>query len=1233
MATFILGGVGALVGSSFGGPAGARLGWAIGTTVGSIVDSMNRHPMQTGRLADLRYSGSSYGTIIPRAWGKNKLPGNVIWVANYINNKTLVPTDAHLFTITTTASRSPGATTIPVVAMAFTLPKGTAITFLGSGETVTLNAKANAGDTSLTVKPIVGSIASGDKAAVNGATHLIYTDKSTGGGGGNSGGMGGGGGSTRSYTASYAVAFQTGTLMYSDGTFVNRNPVLKKVWANDKLIYDVNNPTGNKTTIRFYTGSESQNPDTLIKSAEDPGNAGICPAYRGTCYIVIESQVLDNFGSQIPNISAEIWTDAVTIGNVFADLCGTVNLLAADIDIASVTQNLTDGWMIVNRESIQDSINPLVSTFQHDVVEVDGKIKLRPRGDSVVATIDINDLGASAAGTDAGSIDTIIRKRGASRDIPRRVDITFYSTDQFYQQVTQSDMRQTVTSSQTSLGITLPLSCSNNFGKQIAGQTLDVAYRELDNFPFVLPPKYLYLIPSDPINVPCNGSLYRMRLQEMQFEEEGHITCSAVIDDPSVLVQVGGSGTGSSGGVVPDSTPIPSVFIAWSGYELRPEDQVSCGFYVAATSEDSRWSGCEVWYSTDAGVTWVDGGSISTRATFGVTNSVLANGVTALAWDNTNTFTNTINDDGNLLGTVSQDEVLNGENVAVVGNEILGFTTAALSGGTSYTISHLYRGIRSSSMVSHASGERFVIADSSLCRIQLTDVYVGTVVQVKCVSANQTLADVTAVNVTIVARNMSSVETITEGAKSANQVFAGPASGGAAAPAFRALVTADFPNTSVTPGSYTLTNLTVDAKGRITAAANGTLVVPGGSNTYIQYNASGAFAGDSTFTWTTASKLMTITNNSIAATTTPAISLQNNTASTSGVPIQKSPSIEFVGHVWNTNAVDWTTRYRLGTKGQSSNNIDGFLTLETSEDTGTPSWLQASSWDGRGNFYIGTAGNKFHFYSGYQPGSLYLPNSGYIVWRNAADTGWITGFVVDGNNDMTLGPGANSVKANGTFQVKTGDGTTTARFQCSDLNHNYNFGLKVIPTAGFNNWQIHDPSDTTYIFSNPATCRTRFGYNVTTTPTAMMEIGPPKVASDVVCKIYGAASQSGALVEIRDAVAGNLLISIDSSGTLICNRGQRIAYTPVTANYTILLTDRLIAYTAIAAARVVSLPNATTCANQVFTVKDEAGNAATNNLTITPGFTQTIDGAATLVINTNYGKVSFYSNGTQWFTC
>jgi hypothetical protein len=112
--------------------------------------------------------------------------------------------------------------------------------------------------------------------------------ESSAGGGGK--GLNSGGGATASqyrYYANFAVALCEGE--------VTR---LGRVWADGDEINLAD------YAHRFYTGSETQDPDSLIEAKEGAGNA---PAYRGLAYIVFERLPLADFGNRIPQLAFEVF--------------------------------------------------------------------------------------------------------------------------------------------------------------------------------------------------------------------------------------------------------------------------------------------------------------------------------------------------------------------------------------------------------------------------------------------------------------------------------------------------------------------------------------------------------------------------------------------------------------------------------------------------------------------------------------------------------------------------------------------------------------------------------------------------------------------------------------------------------------------------------------------------------------------------------------------------------------
>ena len=147
----------------------------------------------------------------------------------------------------------------------------------------------------------------------------------------------------------------------------------------------------------------------------------------------------------------------------------------------------------------------------------------------------------------------------------------------------------------------------------------------------------------------------------------------------------------------------------------------------------------------------------------------------------------------------------------------------------------------------------------------------------------------------------------------------------------------------------------------------------------------------------------------------------------------------------------------------------------------------------------------------------------------------------------------------------------------------------------------------------------KIDHNLTTTTTAV-EIG------DMCWQTMGAAGTAGTL---------ETFMQFDGSAKSFSIIGSQIrSITTVNAaTYDLLVSDYIlnVTYTATAAVTSLTLPTAQVVSGRIIHIKDSGGSAGANNITIDTEASETIDGAATLVISTNYGATSLYSDGTNWF--
>lgn len=519
------------------------------------------------------------------------------------------------------------------------------------------------------------------------------------------GGKGGGSTTTYSYSASFAVALS--------GRAVRR---VGRIWADGKLLRGAGGDWKSEAAaFRLHPGDEDQAADPLIASAE--GVQGT-PAHRGIAYAVFDTLQLADFGNRIPSLSFEVEADEgpVELGAIAAALSeGAIGGTAG----ASV------GGYAAGGDTVRAAIETLADAFPLPVTDDGTVLRL---GHGAVAPIDPRELGSRADGRHE---PRIARERRAASALPDEVILAYHEPERDYQAGVQQARRGGV--ALRAARIELPAALGASEAKGAAEAALARAWTGRERATVRLPWRRIDWRAGQ--SVTLAGQSWRIAAWSLE-----HMALTLSLErSGGAAVPVAASPGHATG--APDRAAgqtrialIDMPAFDGSGGGAAPR------LWLAAAGTGAGWRRATASLSLDAGASWRTIGITAPAATMGVTIEALGVGPATLI-DRVNAIDVELLHDDMVVPGGGEAALLAGRNLALVGDELIGFADATQLAPRRWRLSGLLRGRfgTEGAIGTQAAGARFVLIEAGrLLPIDLPTSAIGGPVAVSAIGPGET---------------------------------------------------------------------------------------------------------------------------------------------------------------------------------------------------------------------------------------------------------------------------------------------------------------------------------------------------------------------------------------------------------------------------------------------------------------------------------------------------------------
>ncbi|HEY6917053.1 MAG TPA: phage tail protein [Allosphingosinicella sp.] len=478
-----------------------------------------------------------------------------------------------------------------------------------------------------------------------------------------------------SYSASFAVA-------------LSGRPIrdVRRIWADGKLLRGAAGDFKSRTKFRLYKGGEDQAPDPFIASRE---GIGATPAFRGVAYAMFEDFQLADYGNRIPSLTFEIVADdgEVAIGTMAAELSG---------GIVRGGETPFLGGYAVSGDSVRGALEPLFDLMPLSLAEDGEGLLLRAPGEAPIL------LAQAECGAENRRTEISRRAPGLT---PGAVSLAHHDPARDYQTGLQRATRNVpgAPDEARALPASLPAAAARGLAEyrlKALWAARETARASIGWRRGMLSPGGLVQLEGQPGLWAIARTTLEKMVQTLELRRVGGGT-------PQAMAAESGRPTREPDTAVGETVLVLADLPLGDG-EARSRPLLT----VAACGTASAWRQADLIVSYDGGARWEAAGSTAGPATIGRVTTPPGPGGGSAMIDLTASIEVELLNEGMWLESCDDQALAGGENLALIGQELIQFGKAEPLGGTRFRLSRLLRGRRGTEWANlHAAGEPFLLVE------------------------------------------------------------------------------------------------------------------------------------------------------------------------------------------------------------------------------------------------------------------------------------------------------------------------------------------------------------------------------------------------------------------------------------------------------------------------------------------------------------------------------------------